>query len=234
MVSTLSRRPVLVINYKTYLTGLGEKGLDIARAASLISKEYDVEIILAVPYTMIPLIARTASISVYAQHVDPLRPGRGTGFVTAREIALAGARGSLVNHSEHRLDLSAIHDVVILLHEEGLEALLCADTPKAALALSVLEPDMIAVEPPELIGTGVSVSKARPEVVSETVSLLRERGFNRPILVGAGVSNLDDARRSVELGADGILVSSAIMTSPAPIEKMKELVFGLLKLHSES
>jgi triosephosphate isomerase len=222
-------RPLLVINYKSYESGLGERGLDIARQASLVARELGVEVVVAAPYTMIPLLVRSTDVPVYAQHVDPIRPGRGTGYVSARELALAGASGSIVNHSERRLDLTSIHEAVSRLHDEGLKALVCADTPRAALAVAMLEPDIIAVEPPELIATGISVSRAKPEVVSSTVELLRGRaGYTGPILTGAGVTSGEDARRAVELGTNGVLVASAVMTSSSPGEKIRELAMGLL------
>jgi len=224
----LRRGALLVLNYKSYLSGLGERGVEIARYAELVSKEYGLSVILAVPFTMISVISSKVEIPVFAQHADPLRPGRGTGYVTPAELRVAGARGSLINHSERRVDLASMQASIELLHEEGLEALACADTPRAALAVSMLEPDMVAVEPPELIGTGLSVSKAKPEVVKSSVALLRSRGYDRPILVGAGVSGWEDAYRSVELGADGVLVSSAVMASDSPLDKIREIALGLM------
>lgn len=222
-------KPFLVINYKSYESGLGDKGLEIARQASLIAKELGVEVIVAAPFTMIPLLARSVDIPVYAQHVDPIKPGRGTGYVSARELAIAGASGSIVNHSEHRLDLTSIHESITRLHDEGLKALVCADTPRVALAIAMLEPDIIAVEPPELIATGISVSRAKPEVVLNTVELLRGRaGYEGPILTGAGVTSGEDAKRSVELGTNGVLVASAVMTSVSPGDKIRELALGLI------
>lgn len=227
----MSGRPWLVINYKSYDSGLGGRGLEIARHAESIAKELGLEVIVAAPYTMIPLLSGSLEISVFAQHVDPIRPGRGTGLVSARELASAGAKGSIVNHSERRLDLTGLHNAITYLHEEGLRALACADTPRAALAISYLEPDLIAVEPPELIATGIPVSRARPEVIAESARLLREvGGFNGPILAGAGINSGEDAKRAVQLGMDGVLVSSAVMTSPSPATKLRELAQGLLEL----
>jgi len=222
-------KPLLVINYKSYESGLGSRGVEIARQASLVARELGVEVIVAAPFTMIPLLARSIDIPVYAQHVDPIKPGRGTGYVSARELALAGASGSIVNHSEHRLDLTSIHEAITRLHDEGLKALVCADTPRAALAIAMLEPDIIAVEPPELIATGISVSRAKPEVVLNTVELLRGRaGYEGPVLTGAGVTSGEDARRAIELGTNGVLVASAVMTSVSPGDKIRELALGLI------
>lgn len=218
----------MVINYKSYASGYGQSGVRIAKGAQLVAEETGLSVIVAVPYTMIPLLSRETSLLVFAQHVDPLQPGRGTGYVTPREVALAGARGSILNHSERRMDLSSIERAIFLLHEEGLLALACAETPATAAALAPLKPDIIAMEPPELIATGISVSRAKPEVVTAGLRMLRDAGYAHPVIVGAGVTVGEDARRAVELGADGVMVSSSVMTSNDPVSKVRELAEGLL------
>jgi len=110
----------------------------------------------------------------------------------------------------------------------------CGDTPEAAASVGLLGADVIAVEPPELIGTGIPVSKARPEVVRSSVELVKEKlGLRAPLLVGAGITSGDDARRSIELGADGVLVSSAVMKAPDPGSKIAELAEALSRASSE-
>jgi len=44
----------------------------------------------------------------------------------------------------------------------GLITVVCANDNIVAAAVAKLNPDYVAVEPPELIGTGISVSTARP------------------------------------------------------------------------
>uniref|UniRef100_A0A7J3ZLR5 Triosephosphate isomerase n=1 Tax=Fervidicoccus fontis TaxID=683846 RepID=A0A7J3ZLR5_9CREN len=225
----MERPPVLIVNYKTYNTGIGRQGLEIAKGAEHISRDYNVEIMLAVPYTMIPVLSGSVSIPILAQHVDPLEPGRGTGFVTVEAIRDAGAKGSLINHSEHRVTLADAQIAIKRLKESGLLSVGCGDTPEAAGSIGLLGADIIAVEPPELIGTGISVSKAKPEVVTAAIALIKERlQLNVPVLVGAGITHKDDARRSIELGADGILVASAVMKAEDPVGKIKELAEGLI------
>ena len=225
----MNRPPIFIVNYKTYSTGIGKQGLEIARGAERVSSEYGVEIMLAAPYTMIPILSKSVSIPILAQHVDPLEPGRGTGFVTAEALKDAGAKGSLVNHSEHKVTLTEAQVAIKKLKEHGLLSVGCGDTPEAAGSIGLLGADIIAVEPPELIGTGIPVSKAKPEVVTNTIALVRERlKLNVPILVGAGITHKSDAKRSIELGADGILVASAVMNAGNPIKKIEELAEGLV------
>ncbi|MCX6777030.1 MAG: triose-phosphate isomerase, partial [Candidatus Micrarchaeota archaeon] len=97
----------------------------------------------------------------------------------------------------------------------GIETLLCADSVEEAKKIATLSPSYIAVEPPELIGSGISVSKAKPEIVSDAVSEVK-RINNIPVLCGAGVSTGVDVRKAVELGASGVLLASAFVKASNP------------------
>jgi len=77
-------------------------------------------------------------------------------------------------------------------------------------------PDMIAIEPPELIGTGISVSKARPELITESVNEIRRLNSRVKVLCGAGVTSAEDVSKALELGSEGVLVASGIVKSKDP------------------
>jgi triosephosphate isomerase len=145
----------------------------------------------------------------------------------------AGAKGTLLNHSEHRLLLSDIDTVIRRATEEGLETLVCADTPTVAAAVAALAPTMIAIEPPELIGTGIPVSKAKPEIVLDTLRLVRIVNTDIPVLTGAGITSGDDAAAAIRLGTVGVLVASAVMKASDPEAKMRELAEAMVKAMEE-
>jgi triosephosphate isomerase len=75
---------------------------------------------------------------------------------------------------------------------------------------------MVAIEPPELIGTGIPVSKAQPEIVSGTVRLVREVNGKVTILCGAGISHGEDVSAALKLGTQGVLVASGIVKAKDP------------------
>jgi triosephosphate isomerase len=77
-------------------------------------------------------------------------------------------------------------------------------------------PDMIAIEPPELIGTGISISKARPELITESVKQIRKVNRSVKVLCGAGVTTAEDVSKALELGSEGVLVASAVAKSKDP------------------
>ncbi|MEM4343444.1 MAG: triose-phosphate isomerase, partial [Candidatus Caldarchaeum sp.] len=93
---------------------------------------------------------------------------------------------------------------------------------------AALEPEALAVEPPELIGTGVSVSTARPEVVSGAVVKVKKVSMRVHVLCGAGVSSEDDVRKALELGAEGVLLSSAYVKSRDPEKLLREMCRAML------
>ena len=205
----------LVVNFKAYETAFGAGALRLASEASRLAQRLSrVRVILAVPAL---IASRVLSVydDVYLQHVDPVGFGAYTGFTPLEALRVEGVRGTIINHSEHKVtyrDLALIAGKAKLL---GLEVLACADTPEEAVAVALLEPTMVAVEPPELIGSGIPVSKAKPEVITSSVEAVR-RFSNVPVLAGAGISEALDAVRAVELGASGVLVASAVMKAKSP------------------
>ncbi len=223
------KTPVIVINYKVYSTSFSTSALSIAKAAEEVSINTGVNIIVAPPATEIRTLASNVSIPVYAQHVDPVDLGAYTGHIPPEAVKEAGAKGFIINHSERRIRVDEIAKLVIKARDLRLNTLVCADTPEVATALAVLNPDMIAIEPPELIGTGIAVSKAKPEIILNTVSRIRSINNNVIILTGAGISTPEDVVKALELGTLGVLVSSAIMKAKDPkkvINDMAEAAIG--------
>jgi len=208
--------PIIILNFKAYEEATAEGGERLSEIAERAARETGVSVAVSVMATDLSRIAGKVSIPVLAQHIDAVEPGSRTGHITALSIKKNGAVGSLVNHSEKRLILSEIEYVVKSLRRHGLVSVLCTDTPATSAAGASLEPDMLAVEPPELIGTGVSVSKARPEVVIDTVRLVRRVNTDVLVLCGAGISTSEDVRRAIELGTDGVLLSSAFVKASDP------------------
>jgi triosephosphate isomerase len=158
----------------------------------------------------IRLIATETTLPVLAQHVDAVPEGSHTGFLTPEAARDSGALGSLVNHSEHRLQIADIEHALERLRECGLVSVVCTNNPRVSRAVAALWPDFVAVEPPELIGGEVCVCEASPEVVSDSVKLVKDVDPDVRVLCGAGVKTGEDVRRSIELGAEGVLLASGV------------------------
>jgi triosephosphate isomerase len=208
--------PMIIINFKTYSEATGRRAVELAKKAEKTSSEKHVFIGVAPQFTDIAAIANVVDIPVFAQHIDPIKPGSHTGQVLAESVKEAGAVGTLINHSEKQLKLSDINEIISITREKGLLSVVCANTPNISVAAAALKPDVIAIEPPELIGTGIPVSKAKPEVVTDTIKLVKEVNSKVTILCGAGISRGEDVAAALKLGTQGVLVASGIVKAKDP------------------
>ncbi len=199
------------MNFKTYSQATGKKSLEIAKAAEKVSLETEVCIGLAPQFSDITPTASATAVPVFAQHIDPMKPGSSTGHILPEAVKEAGAVGTLINHSERRLKLADIDATITRAREVGLISVVCTNNAAVSAAAASLKPDMIAVEPPELIGSGIPVSKAQPEVVTGTVELVKQLNPNVVILCGAGITKGEDVAAALELGTEGVLVASGIV-----------------------
>jgi triosephosphate isomerase len=208
--------PLIIVNFKTYLEATGKKAVELAKKAEKVSLETKVSIGVAPQHTDIITVAETVNIPVFAQHTDPVQPGSHTGHVLAEAVKETGAMGTLINHSERQLKLSDIDAVIRIVREKGLVSVVCANNPSISAAVAALKPDILAIEPPELIGTGIPVSKAKPEVITKTVRLVREINPEVVILCGAGISHGEDVAAALRLGTEGVLVASGVVKAKDP------------------
>ncbi len=220
--------PDIIVNLKLYRESVGKRAVQIARLAEEVGRETGVAFGIAPSLMDAWAVASEVDIPVFAQHVDPVEPGARTGHVSPRLLREYGLRGSLINHSERRMRLADVRVAVQMLRDEGLASIVCAGDPAESLAAAALKPTAVAFEPPELIGTGVSVSKARPEAVTRAVNAIRSKFEEVAVVCGAGVSTGEDVRRAFELGVDSVLLASAVAKAPRPREKLLELARGAL------
>ena len=96
---------------------------------------------------------------------------------------------------------------------------------KNEIASFSVKPDFIAVEPPDLIGGDVSVSTAKPELISDSVKAVHAVA-SIPVITGAGIKNSADARKALELGTEGVFVASGIVKAQNPEKAIDELLEG--------
>ncbi|MEM0217553.1 MAG: triose-phosphate isomerase [Candidatus Nezhaarchaeales archaeon] len=223
------KTPLIIINFKTYLEATGQRALELAKKGEKVASEFGVSIAVAPQAVDIARIASTVSIPVLAQHVDPYPPGAYTGSVSMEAVKEAGAVGTLINHSEKRLRIDEINEVINRAASLGLEVVACANTPEVAASLSVLRPGFIAIEPPELIGTGKAVSKTKPEVITDTIKLIKSVNPDIVVICGAGITSGDDVEAAIKLGTQGVLVASGVVKAKDQEAALRDLVIGLLK-----
>jgi len=137
----------------------------------------------------------------------------------------AGATGTLLNHSENKLDYDELKSTVEICMDVGLETLIFADTLEELGKIIDLNPNYVSYEPPELVGSlETSVAKAKPDTILKASKLAEEA--NIPLIVGAGIHTKEDVVKSIELGAAGIAVSSGVVKAQNPEKILLELAIG--------
>ncbi len=223
------KTPVVIINFKTYPQATGENAVALAKTCESVSKEFDVPIVVAPQISDLYRVAQIVDIPVFSQHMDPGEQGRFTGHVLGEALVEAGCSGTLLNHSENRMQLADVELAVTKARRLKLYTTVCTNNPAVSVAAATMKPDSVAVEPPELIGTGISVSQAQPEVISGTVELIRNVNKDVVILCGAGISNGDDVAAAMRLGSQGVLLASAVAKSESPADVLRSLAGPLRK-----
>jgi triosephosphate isomerase (TIM) len=221
------KTPTIVLNVKTYTEATGGNALELARLMEKIAKETGVSMAIAVQASDITRCANAVSIPVYAQHIDPIKPGSSTGWTLPEAVKAAGAVGTLINHSEHRLLLADIDTCITRAKELGLDSLVCTNNVATSKAVATFSPSMIAVEPPELIGGDISVTSADPGIVSNTLQAVHSVNKTVVILCGAGVKNGRDVRKAIELGAQGVLLASGVVKAKDKEAVLRDLASGI-------
>ena len=201
---------MFVINCKNYEQVSGDKIIKFVKTVEKISKKYKVKIAVAPPQHLIGSVSNS-SIPILAQHVDIAKVGSTTGFVVPELLKKSKVKGSLINHSEHRIPEKDIIQLITKLKELKMTSIVCVKDVSEAKKYSKYNPDYIAIEPPELIGSGKAVSTEKPELITKAAIAVKSAKNNTKLLCGAGIVSGQDVSKAIELGSKGILVASGII-----------------------
>ncbi len=207
-------KPIIALNFKTYSESLGNRGLALAKAARDVSRETGVRIIACPQFVDLWNIS-ALGVETFGQGASEFEQGAHTGSVTLESLKDAGCRGLLVNHAENRIPAASIEKIIAKSKKLGLETMLCTKDVPESVELAKFNPTYIAIEPPELIGSGISVSSAKPDIVINAVGAVAKVSKSH-VICGAGVSNATDVKKAIELGAKGVLLASAFVKAKDP------------------
>jgi triosephosphate isomerase len=200
------KEPLIIVNFKTYSQVEGDGAMELARVCDDVAASTGVSIAVCPPMPELSRIASEVDIPVLSQHVDLRRSEPRTGHITLAAIKAAGAVGTILNHSERRLILADLADLVRGCRETGLQSVVCTNDLDTSLSAAMLGPDYIAMEPPELIGGDIYVTTAN---------------------TGAGVKDAKDLSLALELGTVGVLLASGIVRSKDPRSSLLSLCKGI-------
>ncbi len=214
------KKPFFEIGPKLYL--YGADAVRLAVKADELSEKYQVDIIFSAQYTdLAPIAERTRFIHLFAQHMDPVRPGRGIGSVLPEAVRDAGARGVLLNHAERPLTLAGLNQCIRRAREVGLATMVCAGNAEEGAAAACLSPDIILAESPALIGKG----KRGPADMAEIQKINRSIHAvapEMPILHGAGISDERDVYEIIKAGADVAIVDVNLEAAQKTAQEIQE------------
>ncbi len=222
------KMPIVIVNFKTYPEATGENAVALSSLILDTAQKRGVNVAVAPQATDVFRVANKVKIPVLAQHIDPIKPGKNTGWTTPESARAAGAVGTLVNHAEHKLPLDKLEGVIARAREIGLTTVACSADTDESIKIAGIGPDIIAVEPPELIGSGVSVSKAKPDVITNSVKAVKDVNSKIRVLCGAGVTTGEDVAKALKLGAEGVLLASGIILAKDQRAAIEDVVKGMV------
>lgn len=215
---------MIFINFKTYKEATGVKAVELVRICSILQAETKVAIIPCVQATDIRSSMIASNYNIWSQHIDSVEQGQFTGWVSPEAVAEAGAVGTLLNHSEHKISEKDLKKYIERASAVALDTLVFASDLEELEMVVKLKPTYVAYEPPELIASNeTSVAKAKPDIISKAAEIAKKR--NVPLIVGAGVKDANDVKTSLKLGAMGVAVSSAVVLA----EDLKGVLLDLAK-----
>ena len=201
---------MFIINCKNYEEISGDKIKKFIKIAEQVSKKYKIKIAISPPQHLIGLVANS-SIPILAQHIDDSKIGSTTGYIIPELLKKSKVKGSLINHSEHRISSKEIEKLVLRLKELKMISIVCVKDVAEVKKYLKINPDFIAIEPPELIGSGKAISTEKPDLIQKAARIVNDSKNKTKLLCGAGIVSGEDVAKSIELGSKGILVASGIV-----------------------
>lgn len=215
--------PLILINFKTYKEATGSRALKLARICEKVSKKYKTTIAVAPQHTDLKDCSKL-KISIFAQHIDAVEPGKHTGSIVPANLKEIGIKGTLINHSEKRLRLGEIKKCIEIARKNNLISVCCAASLGKVKKIAKFNPDFIAYEDPNLIGTLRSVSRLEPKTVKQFASMIKKINPKIVPLCGAGVANGKDVKSALKLGTKGVIVATAVVKAKNPEKVLIDFV----------
>lgn len=200
-----------------------------------------VDVVVAVPATLIaPAVARAPGLAIGAQDVHASDKGAHTGCISVAMVKEAGARFSIVGHSERRADQGEtdadVKAKAEALHAQAMQAIVCVgetlEEREGGRAEAVVTAQVagslpegaagewcaIAYEPVWAIGTGRTptaqdVAAMHGAIRDKLRAMIGDEADRMRILYGGSVTP-DNARELLHVAdVDGALVGGASLTA---------------------
>ncbi len=215
----------LIFNYKTYPEAAGENAVNLTRIVLEAAQGSNVNIVVCPQAADIYRVReKFPEATIWAQHIDPITPGRNTGWTSVQDIVMAGANGTLINHSEHPMSMADIMQAVALAKSYKLTSTVCIPDILSMDHILDFKPDFVCYEPPNLVSTDVSAVEIMQTETKQFIENVAGTGLV-PIL-GAGIRDVSDVTKATGLGYRGVLVSSGLIQAEIRTVFVQNLLSG--------
>lgn len=212
---------MIFLSLKTYKEATGDNVIKLLSSVGKISQETGIKIIPIAQATDIYRIKKELDIEVWAQHMDPIDPGRHMGWISPYSLKQAGTSGVIINHAEHLLKEEIIKKTIEKAKKYQLKTLVLCQSVELAEKVDLWFPDFIGYEKPELIEGNIPMVDMEEENIKYLVKKIKI-----PLIIGAGIRKKEDVKKAIKLGAKGVILASAFVKAENPEEKLKELTSG--------
>ena len=203
---------MLLINCKNYDVINNKTITKLAKITKLVSKKYKIKIAIAPPNHLL-ISALKYHKMIFTQHMDNIIQQNSTGFINPNNIKNEGIIGTIINHSEHKMKSNDIIELILKLHKMHIISVICIEKIHEIKKYVMYNPDYIAIESKELIGTGKSITHEKPDIIVNALKILKNTKTTTKLLCGAGISTEHDVKKAIKLGTSGVLISSGIIKS---------------------
>ncbi|VVT08680.1 Triosephosphate isomerase [Sphingomonas sp. EC-HK361] len=235
----MTRRKLIAGNWK--MNGSLATLAELDGIAAAAKARPDIDVAVAVPFTLItPAATRVPSLSIGAQDVHAADSGAHTGCVSAAMVREAGARFTIVGHSERRADQHETSQdawaKATAAHRHGLNVILCCGETEAerdaGRAERVVQAQIeksvpenatgdwltLAYEPRWAIGTGRTptlddIAAIHAIARAKLRALIGDAAAQVRILYGGSVTGDNAAAILSTADVDGALVGGASLTA---------------------
>lgn len=214
------KTPFFIVNPKSYL--YGDELKELAIAADKFSVKYNVTVFFTVPTAELNIIAELCTnLIITAQHLGNITIGDSMGKVFAESLYYAGARAAVINHADNLLTFPELVQAIEIARKNNIVSIVCTNTLVEAELMAYLNPNIILTEETDLIGTKKTSSD---EYVRKGINRIKTINPNVLVEQGAGIRTEEDVARLLELGSDGVGVTSGIIKAKNPIKMMESMI----------
>lgn len=215
---------MIFLSLKTYKEATGQAVINLLSSVKNVSQKTGISIIPIAQPTDIYRIKKELDIEVWTQHVDPIDPGKNTGWISPYSVKQAGATGVIINHSEHKLKEEVILTTIKKARQYDLKILLIGQTVEMVKRFDSYDIDYLSFEKEDLIASPISMIDQQEEAIKKLVKAVKH-----PLIIGAGINDGEDTRKSMLAGAKGVLMATYFVTALDPEQKLRELAKGFIK-----